>query len=236
MSVLIAGLIAGALHVLSGPDHLLALAPYSLRNDEKKVSVGLKWGLGHGVGILLMCVSILGVKTHLNALEVAAAAEFLVGFVLIGVGIQTLRLARKIVIHEHEHEHAAHSRVGNHTHSHYHVHIGEVIHPHSTAQRTHSHAPLAIGLLHGVAGTSHLLLLVPALGLSLGHSALYLSAYVTASIATMILCISSIDFVLLRVGTKYLPRIVMATGLATVTTGVAWLFIYGKEGVNLIGT
>jgi hypothetical protein len=49
MMALLTGLFAGALHVLAGPDHLVALAPIAADKPRRALSLGLRWGLGHGL-------------------------------------------------------------------------------------------------------------------------------------------------------------------------------------------
>lgn len=46
-----AGFFAGCLHTLSGPDHLVALAPLSIgRTWTESALVGALWGFGHDAG------------------------------------------------------------------------------------------------------------------------------------------------------------------------------------------
>lgn len=53
MIVLLAGLAAGAVQVLTGPDHLAAVAPLSVASREAAWKAGLRWGRGHcAVGVL----------------------------------------------------------------------------------------------------------------------------------------------------------------------------------------
>jgi hypothetical protein len=54
MWVVVAGLSAGAVHAVAGPDHLLALAPLSLQGRNRSWVLGLRWGLGHGAGTLIV--------------------------------------------------------------------------------------------------------------------------------------------------------------------------------------
>lgn len=82
----LAGLGSGALHAVSGPDHLLSLVPLSLRRQTGAWRLGLLWGVGHGLGtvvaagVLFAAVSVL----HLEALShwaerVAALALIVTG-------------------------------------------------------------------------------------------------------------------------------------------------------------
>jgi hypothetical protein len=50
---LLTGLGSGAVHAVSGPDHVLSLAPLSVGRRRGAWRVGLTWGLGHALGTLL---------------------------------------------------------------------------------------------------------------------------------------------------------------------------------------
>jgi hypothetical protein len=51
---IVTGTLAAMLHVLSGPDHLAAVAPLAVENRNKTWCIGLFWGLGHLAGMLLI--------------------------------------------------------------------------------------------------------------------------------------------------------------------------------------
>ena len=60
MTLAFAGFLAGFVHVLSGPDHLAAIAPYAVDGKSRAWRTGVRWGLGHaagvlGVGLLVLC-------------------------------------------------------------------------------------------------------------------------------------------------------------------------------------
>ncbi|RMF74124.1 MAG: High-affinity nickel transporter, partial [Planctomycetota bacterium] len=46
LSVLASGLLAGTVHVVSGPDHLVAIAPLSASDGRAGWRAGLWWGAG----------------------------------------------------------------------------------------------------------------------------------------------------------------------------------------------
>jgi len=54
LTVCLAGILAGLLHVFTGPDHLAALAPLSLQAKRRAWAVGFRWGLGHSSGVLVV--------------------------------------------------------------------------------------------------------------------------------------------------------------------------------------
>ena len=46
MIVVITGLIAGLIHVLTGPDHLTAIAPLAVRRPDRAWVPGVRWAAG----------------------------------------------------------------------------------------------------------------------------------------------------------------------------------------------
>lgn len=53
MALVVAGLASGALHAVSGPDHVLGLVPLALSHRRAAWRLGLVWGAGHAVGTAL---------------------------------------------------------------------------------------------------------------------------------------------------------------------------------------
>jgi hypothetical protein len=130
----LAGLLAGFLHVLSGPDHLAAIAPYAVEGKARAWRIGVRWGIGHSAGVLAVGVLALLARHALPIDALSAWAERCVGVVLIGIGAWGLHKAF-----------ALRFRVASP-----HVHGGKAF---------------AVGTVHGLAGSSHLLGIVPALAL-----------------------------------------------------------------------
>jgi len=94
-----AGLGAGALHTLSGPDHLAALAPLAMRSRDRGMAAafrtGVLWGSGHVVGQTFLGLAMLGLASSgvapmLASLGLGAVAEQVstaaVGIVLVAIG------------------------------------------------------------------------------------------------------------------------------------------------------
>ena len=51
------GLGMGVVHVLSGPDHLSALATLAVDGKLRAFWLGVRWGLGHSLGLLVIAVT-----------------------------------------------------------------------------------------------------------------------------------------------------------------------------------
>jgi hypothetical protein len=217
MELLLIGFLAGFAHVVTGPDHLAALAPYASRDNGNtaKWCLGLRWGLGHAAGVAVIGLLLWLLKDSATVEGLSAWAERLVGAVLIVVGAFGLHARLRGKIHSHEHHHSGVS------HSHIHTHFAQ-------ADHRHSHVALGIGLLHGTAGGSHLWVLLPTL--AIGHLTgvtLYLAAYALATVAAMTLFTAGLGSLAKRLA-KLQPQRGNRFGLAccslTVSIGGYWLF------------
>ncbi len=179
---IVTGLWMGLIHVLSGPDHLAAVGPLSMeRRDRGAWRVGLRWGLGHTSGVLVVGLLALLLREVLPIERLASYAEWLVGVVLIVIGLWGIRKALTFHLHTHEHSHDGESHV------HVHVHGRKTAHASSSFKtHLHTHAAFAIGTLHGLAGSSHVLGVLPALAFPNRLQAFsYLAAFGVGTIFAM---------------------------------------------------
>jgi hypothetical protein len=228
MILAIDGLLAGAAHVLTGPDHLVGVAPLAVEEaadgtrhgEVRRIRpwlVGASWGIGHGFGVAIL--GVLG-QTLLSAAQVNVASgwsERLVGVLLIGLGLNAVKRARGLVIHEHKHLHDDSEHV--HLHVHGHGHKG-VSHPRG---EQHRHAALGIGLVHGLAGAGHFWAVLPSLAMGHADAAAYISGYVVASIVLMTAFGAALGRITRSVGTTWMPRFFQSVGVVTVAIGAWWL-------------
>src|SRR5262249_7081243 len=125
----ITGLIAGAVHVWSGPDHMAAIAPLAARRTQPSWSLGVRWGLGHSTGVALVGLVSLWLRDRLPVSLLSSWGERLVGVMLLGIGFWALRKACRIHVHEHEHDGDRHLHV--HAHARRVQHDEPVAHQHS---------------------------------------------------------------------------------------------------------
>lgn len=217
---IVTGVIAGVIHVLSGPDHLAAVAPLAARDSYGKWRAGLLWGLGHTWGVWLIALLAVALKQFISLDFLSAASERLVGATLIFIGIMSLRRALTLKVHYHEHEH------DGLRHAHFHVH--ETTHrTEGVPRHRHSHLPIGIGLLHGVAGSAHLVAVLPALALpSVATGVGYVAGYGVGTIAAMTLFSWAIGQVvgtrLVRYARAYNVVLALLAG-AALTVGVVWI-------------
>jgi hypothetical protein len=177
MLTALTGAMAGLFHVLSGPDHLAAVAPIAVADRERGWLAGWTWGLGHASGVVVVAVIAILLRDALPPIEVISAwSERLVGGALIAVGLWALRRSARIKPSAHAHGTAAHD--------HLHVQAG----PRWLRRMGHVHASFCLGVLHGVAGSSHFFGVLPALALPTRGAALsYIAAFGVGTVAAMTL-------------------------------------------------
>lgn len=137
---------------------------------------------------------------------------------LIAIGFWSLRSAFKVVIHSHDHEHH-----DNNSHAHEHIHLAEKNHAQSAAHRSHRHAALGVGVLHGAAGGGHLFGVIPSLALPPPQAAMFLGGYLISAIVTMALFGLLLGHLAARRQPRILKAMMAITGLAAVCIGAVWI-------------
>src|SRR5438034_3741185 len=178
MIAAITGFLAGTIHVWSGPDHLAAIAPLAVRKQCRGWLPGARWGLGHSAGVAVIGLFSLWLRDLLPVNLLSTWGERMVGVMLFGIGLWALRKAFTVHAHEHEHD--------GDRHLHMHAHSRRVAHEHIEAHQHHTHAAFGIGLLHGLAGSSHYWGVLTALAFPTRVEALaYLLAFAVGTIASM---------------------------------------------------
>ena len=174
MLTLFSGALAGLVHVLAGPDHLAAVAPMALADRRRGWYAGFTWGVGHTSGVITVATLAVLLRDLLPPIELISAwSERLVGAALIAVGLWALRHALQIGDAPHVHDGGAHE----------HVHVQRRA---GAGRVGHAHASFLMGVLHGVAGSSHFLGVLPALALPTRTASLaYIAAFGIGSVAAM---------------------------------------------------
>ena len=201
-----AGLLAGTLHLLSGPDHLVTVLPIGLEARERGWRVALQWGIGHALGIMGVALAAYGLRGWLDLEILRDGSHWLTAGVLVGVGVWGLS-------HRHSLD-AALSRPDVARSGHGHV---------------HTTMAFVVGTAHGVAGTGALLGVIPVLGMD---SWLAVAAYLSGFGAGMVLPMLAFGVMLGSVAGRVssLPR--WARIYRGAFTGACWVAI--AVGVLLI--
>lgn len=151
-SVLVIGFVLGLQHATEA-DHLAAVS--TIVSEKKNLLtasiVGGLWGIGHTISLFAVGILVIFLKLQISE-TVEARLEASVGVMLVLLGINALRKlfqASKVHLHTHEHD--------GHRHAHIHAH-----HEDRTDTSHHRLSPrsVAIGMVHGLAGSAALMLLV----------------------------------------------------------------------------
>jgi sulfite exporter TauE/SafE len=176
MLTAVTGALAGVFHVLAGPDHLAAVAPLAVNRRRRGWLAGWTWGLGHASGVVVVALLAVLLRDLLPPVALISAwSERLVGATLIVVGLWALRRSARVTPAPHVH--------GAFLHNHLHVRAG----PRWIRRLGHPHASFCLGVLHGVAGSSHFLGVIPALALPTRTAAVtYIAAFGVGTVAAMI--------------------------------------------------
>jgi hypothetical protein len=94
-----AGMLAGVLHTLTGPDHLAALAPLTIgRSRAQSTLLGGLWGCGHNTGQILfgMVFLVLRDRLSLNMELISQWGQGVVGVTLVLIGMLGFKEAMEL--------------------------------------------------------------------------------------------------------------------------------------------
>ena len=190
----------------SDPDHLVAVTSL-LAADQGDVrgatKLGAWWGLGHAATLLAVGLPLIAFKSQLPAWLEQGAEK--------GVGLVILVLAARVIVKWVRGDY----RAGPHRHAqhdHRHLHQGEGSGHHHRHLRTPRQA-FGIGMLHGLAGTGAVVVLLIAALPGRLEAAAALAVFAPMSIVSMALCTSAFAWVLTRPVVAPLYRTVLVPAL-----------------------
>ena len=212
LAILAIGFLLGMRHA-TDPDHVIAVSTIVSRERSigKSALVGVLWGIGHTITILFVGAAII-----LFVLAIPARAgltmEFCVGLMLILLGLLNLTGTAKWMSekfspahprvtgeHAHLHEHGAKM------HFHWHSHAPDSDHhndslapprwlaaPFSRLGLYQTLRPLLVGVVHGLAGSAAVALLVLSTIRAANWAVLYLLVFGVGTVAGMMLITTAI--------------------------------------------
>jgi len=211
------GFLLGLEHAFE-PDHVVAVSSLVAKhtNLKKTTMLGTLWGLGHTTTLFLVGIIVLTLKLSIPE-TIANSLEFIVGLVIILLGIFVIKdvIGNKKHIHTHTHENKPHI----HLHSHK-----------NTGSHAHYHKSFSVGLMHGMAGSAALMLLVLSTMDSIILGILYIIIFGIGSIVGMAIVggLISLPFIYTsKKSTSINKWIQYATGIFSIGFG---LFLLLKIG------
>ena len=243
------GFLLGMRHA-TDPDHVVAVTTIVSRQQSIRHAglIGAFWGLGHTLTIFAVGAAIILFDLAIPV-KVGLAMELAVGLMLILLGVLNLAgITQWItdrftpgdthaeVVHSHPHQH------GSHRHEHVHAHAPEVhIHLEESPKGRFSQAlqriglyqmlrPLAVGIVHGLAGSAAVALLVLATIRDPRWAVIYLLVFGVGTIAGMIVITMAIGAPFAYTGKKFTSfnrGLAIVSGVVSVAFGLFISFQIG---------
>jgi high-affinity nickel-transport protein len=240
LSILAVGFFLGMRHA-TDPDHVIAVTTIvsNQRNSMRAALIGAFWGVGHTLTIFVVGAGII-LFNLVIPVRVGLSMELSVAVMLIILGVLNVAgFLRAMPAQTHDGEKVVHS----HPHSH-----GDFIHqhPHVHDPEGHSHAPdqtplawmdsafgkvglyqylrpFVIGVVHGLAGSAAVALLVLTTIRNVHWAIAYLLIFGVGTIAGMMLITMSLASAFRFVGKarqKFSRRLALASGLLSLGFGL----------------
>jgi len=214
------GFLLGMQHALEA-DHIAAVSSIAARRSgvQDIVKHGLTWGLGHTITLFVFAGAAVLIG-HAIPEHIARPLEGAVGVMLIGLGAHLLWRLWRDRVHFHRHRHDDGT-----THLHLHSHAHDEAHQHG-----HAHGfrwrTLLVGLMHGMAGSAALLVLVVSQVANPLYALVYVLVFGVGSMVGMG-ALSTVIAVPFAVSARWLTSINRAlqgaVGLVTVAIGTLTL-------------
>src|ERR1700674_514913 len=243
LSIIAVGFFLGMRHA-TDPDHVIAVTTIvsNQRNSMRAALIGAFWGVGHTLTIFLVGAAIilfnLVIPVRVGLMMELSVAVMLIVLGLINVaGFLRSMPAGSIhndggekVIHSHPHGH------GDYIHNHPHAHHPEA-HPHRPDQTPLAWLdrafgrigpyqylrPFVVGVVHGLAGSAAVALLVLTTIRNFHYAIVYLLVFGVGTIAGMMLITMSMASAFTLVGKgrqKFSHRLALASGLLSLGFGL----------------
>lgn len=185
LSLLALGFLIGLAHAFEA-DHIAAVSALvaGRKRPSAMVRLGALWGLGHTLTLALVGGGVLMFGATVPE-RLSLGLEGIVGLMLIGLGGHVLWRLWRDRVHFHRHRH----RDGT-EHLHLHSHRAEAA-PHDVARHRHRHPDpaaartLAVGMMHGLAGSAALVLVTAATMHSASDGLVYILLFGLGSVIGM---------------------------------------------------
>jgi hypothetical protein len=210
-----AGLMHGARHAFE-PDHMAAVS--TLVSTRRSPSQGFRfagaWGLGHACTLLVLSGTLACFGWSLPP-RIATALELLVAMTLVAVGLRSLLLSRRMAAAGSEVAHVHGALRHQHASAFAHVHVGT---------QTFATLPFVVGLVHGLAGSGTLAVVLSVSMPNRAYALVYVALYGLGAAVAM----ASVGAVVLKPLGRFLTSqrarcaLVGVSGALSVAVGLIW--------------
>ncbi|MFC4800086.1 sulfite exporter TauE/SafE family protein [Neobacillus sp. GCM10023253] len=207
-SVLTLGFILGIRHAIE-PDHVIAVS--TIASQSKKLwhasLAGVFWGIGHTATLFIIGIFLILMKNDIPE-KWSMTLEFLVGIMLVYLGIAAMLSIRK-------------KRTTNHEHGH--------VHNPPFAKRGRYYKSLFIGFVHGLAGSAAMVLLTMSTVHSVWEGALYIIVFGLGTVLGMLIftTIIGIPFIMSMKQMVTSRALIVTTGAVSTVFGFYYMYNLG---------
>lgn len=197
--LLLTGLYLGGVHIFSAPDHLAAIVPLSLMDKKRSWRVGLLWGLGHLIGLIVLGSLLFYFKSLIDLHILEHYGMLYIAVLLLLVGIWIVYKSRNINLLQ-----------TNKAHSHL------------------SKVTIGTGIVHGFAGFSHIYTLAPTLSMNDVAFFSYFGGFAIGSIFSALLLTYLLCFIPERITSKQsiYQKLIFWSGILTIILGLILIVLF----------
>jgi ABC-type nickel/cobalt efflux system permease component RcnA len=231
LATLALGFVLGLKHATEA-DHIAAVSTIvsERRSIFQSASVGVLWGIGHTLSLLVAGLFVIAFGVAIPE-RAANVLELMVAVMIVFLGTRLLYvvLRARQSVHIHEHTHDGKSHVHLHFHDDHHAHDVSMTH-NDMHNGLSGWRPMLVGVVHGLAGSAALTLLVLSEVVRNGTTILgfaYLFVFGVGSIGGMLL-MSSLIGLPIALGVRFFQRILLPmrvlAGLLSTTFGIFYGF------------
>ena len=209
-SVLALGFILGIRHALE-PDHMIAVSTIASQSKKlwKASLAGVFWGIGHTATLFIIGLILIVMKNDIPE-KWSLTLEFLVGIMLVYLGIAAMLSIRKKQNHSHLHKHENSPLLKKVTKGTY-------------------YKSLFIGFVHGIAGSGAMVLLTMSSVDSVWQGALYMIVFGFGTVIGMLIftTIIGIPFILSMKRMVASKALILTTGAISTIFGFYYMYNLG---------
>lgn len=226
LSILALGFVLGIKHAIE-PDHIIAVSTIATQSKKlyRSTLAGVFWGIGHTATLFFIGVILILMKGEIPE-KVAMSLEFLVGIMLVYLGVTTINSFKKTLLRQNaldgdEHNIPSHSHGDHQIQNHSHNKISYI-------------KSMLIGLVHGLAGSGAMILLTMSTVKSVGEAIVYILIFGVGTVIGMLFftTIIGLPFVFSAKKFSLNKGLTQITGAISVVFGVYYMYNLGvTEGL-----